>query len=236
MWGLNFEAVLAQLAHCFKQGCVFSRSAWILVEISGQEEVGTSRHYTFPREFLVIESTFLPLTTNILEEWGQKHNFSFWAGRMAFICPPKFALRLLTGGEWMEGRPPPPPANNAGSQSLPQGREGKRTHQHTQEWVPRIGSEAGYRRWGLKINFKVQITVETRNSGQKHSCGNLGSWQPEEAYCLVLSNLQPTTLLRRSTSEVMSDYLGHFSEEGLSISMRKTQQTRKVQVVPIQEN
>lgn len=108
MWGLNFEAVLAQLAHCFKQGCVFSRSAWILVEISGQEEVGTSRHYTFPREFLVIESTFLPLTTNILEEWGQKHNFSFWAGRMAFICPPKFALRLLTGGEWMEGRPPLP--------------------------------------------------------------------------------------------------------------------------------
>lgn len=48
--GPNFEAVLAQLARCFKlTDCMFIRSDWILVEIPGQEREGKSRHHALPR-------------------------------------------------------------------------------------------------------------------------------------------------------------------------------------------
>lgn len=58
--------------------------------------------------------------------------------------------------------------------------------------------------------------------------------QPEPAV-FVLGNVQLLILLRRFTSESLPCYLGHLNEEGLSISMRKIQETRNVQAAPIQE-
>lgn len=57
---------------------------------------------------------------------------------------------------------------------------------------------------------------------------------PEPAV-FVLGDLRLSTLLRRFTSEAVPHYLGHLNEEGLSISMRKTQGTRNVQAAPIHE-
>lgn len=96
MGGLSLEGVFVELVR-LTMNYMFIRGDWILVEISEQEV--KLRCQAFLRCILIIQSTFLTLTANVLGKQGQKHNFSFWAGRMAFIHSPELALVLLTSGE-----------------------------------------------------------------------------------------------------------------------------------------
>lgn len=172
---------------------MFNRGDWILVEISEQE--GKLRRQAFLRCILIIESTFLPLATKIVGKQGQKHNFSFWAGRMAVIRSSELALALLTSGE------------RAGSQAgwqIVQEASWARTTKWARTNNPinmyrneqtKDGLEASYTRWDLEINFKLQSTVEVGNSCQKHPC-DLGSCHPgsQSAWTCCLCLGQRATL------------------------------------------